>query len=55
MLDFKGDFSLPKTEEKVLEYWKADKTFKKSLAKRKGKKTFLMIFSPHILSMMLKL
>ena len=35
MLDFKGDFSLPKTEEKVLEYWKADKTFKKSLVKRR--------------------
>ncbi len=46
MLDFKGDFSLPKTEEKVLEYWRADNTFKKSLAKRKGRKTFVFYEGP---------
>lgn len=46
MLDFKGEFSLPKTEEKVLERWKADKTFEKSINRRKGRKAFVFYEGP---------
>ncbi len=43
--DFK-DFSLAKAEEKVLEFWKKNKIFEKSLEKNKGKKKFAFYEGP---------
>ncbi|MFA6354570.1 MAG: class I tRNA ligase family protein [Candidatus Paceibacterota bacterium] len=43
--DFK-DFSLAKAEEKVLEFWKKNKIFEKSLEKNKGKKKFTFYEGP---------
>lgn len=46
MLDPKEEFRLPDAEKKVLEHWKTNKIFEKSLAKRKGKKTFVFYEGP---------
>lgn len=46
MLDPKKEFRLPEVEEKVLEFWKKNKIFEKSLAKRKGKKAFVFYEGP---------
>lgn len=40
------DFKLPEVEKKVLEYWKGQDIFKKSLAKRKKGKTFVFYEGP---------
>jgi isoleucyl-tRNA synthetase len=39
-------FSFPKTEEQVLEFWKATDAFRQSLRKRKGKKEFVFYEGP---------
>lgn len=41
-----GGFDLPRVEEKVLEFWKTNHIFEKSLAKRKGQKTFVFYEGP---------
>ncbi|MDO8574346.1 MAG: class I tRNA ligase family protein, partial [bacterium] len=40
------DFNLPKAEEKVLEFWKKNKTFEKSLDKTKKGKRFIFFEGP---------
>jgi isoleucyl-tRNA synthetase len=45
--DFLGSgFDLPKLEEKVLDFWKTNHIFEKSLAVRKGKRTFVFYEGP---------
>lgn len=46
MLNENTEFSLPEVEKKVLEFWKRDKVFEKSLSKRKGKKEFVFYEGP---------
>lgn len=46
MLNENTEFSLPEVEKKVLEFWKRDKIFEKSLSKRKGKKEFVFYEGP---------
>lgn len=41
-----GEFNLPKIEEKILEFWKANQIFEKSLEARKGKKPFVFYEGP---------
>ena len=46
MLKNLKEFSLPKIEEKVLEFWKSDRIFEKSLAKTKRGKKFVFYEGP---------
>ena len=46
MFTEEGPFSLPKLEEKVLEFWKKKGIFEKSLIARKGKKSFVFYEGP---------
>ncbi len=46
MLDNFNRLDLAKIEEKVLEFWKKDKTFEKSLKNRLGRKTFVFYEGP---------
>ncbi len=39
-------FNLPKTEEKILKYWKDNKIFEKSLNKTKKGKNFVFFEGP---------
>lgn len=46
MLKNLKQFSLPEIEEKVLEFWKTNQIFKKSLEQRKNKKKFVFFEGP---------
>ncbi|MEK7146818.1 MAG: class I tRNA ligase family protein, partial [Patescibacteria group bacterium] len=46
MLKGLKNFNLPEVEEKVLKFWRENKIFEKSLAKRKGKKPFRFYEGP---------
>jgi len=46
MFNPNGEFKLPEVEKKVLEFWKTNKIFEKSLSQRKGKKTFVFYEGP---------
>ncbi len=46
MFNDNTEFSLPEVEKKVLEFWKRDRVFEKSLLKRKGKKEFVFYEGP---------
>src|SRR3989344_1168194 len=40
------EFNLPRAEEKILEFWKTNQIFEKTLAARKGKKKFVFYEGP---------
>ena len=42
----RNNFNLPETEEKVLDFWRKNKTFEKVLSAGKGKKTFVFYEGP---------
>lgn len=46
MLTGDNPFNLPKLEEKVLEFWRQKGIFEKSMARRKGKKSFVFYEGP---------
>jgi len=46
MFSAHGNFRLPQIEEKVLEFWKKNSVFEKTLALRKGRKRFVFFEGP---------
>lgn len=46
MSDTKDEFSLPQEEVKILDYWKRERVFERSIEQRKGRKEFVFYEGP---------